>query len=106
MNILRAFYNELGYVNATNQYMEVAVRSFELNHGIEELKEAARNVHLSISDLPEKYSIRIAKGYIVSVNSSVESFLTAFRNLKGNPTEEVKLICIIRRKTEIGYCGL
>lgn len=87
MNILRTFCKELGYVNATNQYMELAVRYFERDHMGEELQAAARNVSLSVSALPEKYTVRMAKGYIVSVHSSVESFLNGFSSLIGNPTE-------------------
>ena len=31
-NILKAFKNELGYVNATNQYVELSVRLTERNY--------------------------------------------------------------------------
>ena len=88
MNILKEFYNELGYATATNQYIELAVRYFEKEHGKEAIEESAREINLSVSVLPEKYVTRIAKSYIVEIYSNIEKFLASFKELVGNPTEK------------------
>lgn len=89
MNILKEFYNELGYATATNQYIELAVRYFEKEHGKEAIEESAREINLSVSVLPEKYVTRIAKSYIVEIYSNIEKFLASFKELEGNPTERM-----------------
>lgn len=88
-NIFSAFKNELGYVNATNQYMEFSVRMTEKDHGEilkNNLQGLAKSVQLNVSALAEDYMCRISKSYIVSVNSCFENFLKSFRHLAGSPT--------------------
>ena len=85
MNILTNLKKELGYANVTNQYIELTARSFQIDHRKECLQKRARMVNLSISELPENYTTRIAKGYIIGVHSCVEHFLWKYRLLAGSP---------------------
>ena len=88
-NILSAFKNELGYVNATNQYVELSVRMTEKDYGTVlegDLRGLAESVNLNVSSLTEDYMCRISKSYIVSINSCFENFLKSFRHLAGSPT--------------------
>ena len=88
-NILSAFKNELGYVDATNQYVELSVRMAEKEHGSDiknDLQGLAHSVNLNVSALSEDYMCRISKSYIVNVNSCLENFLKSFRHLPGSPT--------------------
>lgn len=88
-NVLSAFRNELGYVNATNQYVELSVRITERDHGSDlknDLQRLAQSVNLNVSTLAEDYMCRISKSYIVNVNSCLENFLKSFRQLPGSPT--------------------
>ena len=48
MNILTELKNELGYANVTNQYIELAARIFQLDHGNDNFQEQAGMVGLSI----------------------------------------------------------
>ncbi|MBR5277770.1 MAG: hypothetical protein IKU23_00730 [Clostridia bacterium] len=88
-NILSAFKNELGYVDATNQYVELSVRMTEKDYGTvlkNDLQGLAQSVNLNVSTLAEDYMCRISKSYIVNVNSCFENFLKSFRHLPGSPT--------------------
>lgn len=85
MNIFTELKNELGYANVTNQYIELAARTFQLDHENDDLKERARMVNLSIATLPENYLKRITSGYIIGVHSCVEHFLVQYRLLPGSP---------------------
>ena len=88
-NVLSAFKNELGYINATNQYVELSVRITEKDHGSDlknDLQRLAQSVNLNVSTLVEDYMCRISKSYIVNVNSCLENFLKSFRHLPGSPT--------------------
>ncbi len=88
-NILSLFKNELGYVNATNQYVELSVRITERDYGIElknNLCGLARDVNLNVSTLTEDYMCRISKSYIVNIHSCFEKFLKSFNLLPGSPT--------------------
>lgn len=88
-NILSAFKNELGYVDATNQYVEMSVRMTEKDYGTvlkNDLQGLAQSVNLNVSTLAEDYMCRISKSYIVNVNSCFENFLKSFRHLPGSPT--------------------
>ena len=85
MNILTELKKELGYANVTNQYIELATRTFQMDHGKESLQERARLVGLCVSEIPEDYTTRIAKGYITGVHSCVEHFLFEYRMLTGSP---------------------
>lgn len=67
MNILTELKNELGYANVTNQYIELSARTFQVDHGNDNLQERAGMVGLSIATLPEDYLKRIANGYIIGV---------------------------------------
>lgn len=64
MNILTELKNELGYANVTNQYIELAARTFQVDHGNDNLQEQAGMVGLSIATLPEDYLKRIANAHI------------------------------------------
>lgn len=93
-NILSAFKNELGYVDATNQYVELSVRMTEKDYGSvlkSDLRELAQSVNLNVSCLAEDYMCRISKSYIVNVNSCFENFLKSFRHLPGSPTNITKI---------------
>ena len=65
MNILKAFSNELGYINVSNQYIELAVRCYEREYRDEPVESMAKSVNLSISTLPEDYYARVSKGYSI-----------------------------------------
>ena len=90
MNILTELKNELGYANVTNQYIELAARTFQMDHGKENLQERARLIGLCVSKIPEGYTTRIAKGYITGVHSCVEHFLLAYQMLTGSPAHNSK----------------
>lgn len=93
-NILSAFKDELGYVNATNQYVELSVRIIEKDYDSvlkNDLKGLAKSVNLNVSHLSEDYMCRISKSYIVNVNSCFENFLKSFRHLPGSPTNITKV---------------
>ena len=81
---------ELGYINITNQYIELAVRCYERECGDEPIESIARSVNLSISTLPEDYYARVSKGYLVGIQSCFEKYLLAFKELCGNPTENIE----------------
>ena len=88
-NVLSAFKNELGYVNVTNQYVELSVRITEKDYSTDlknDLQGLAQSVNLNVSTLAEDYMCRISKSYIVNVNSCLENFLKSFRHLPGSPT--------------------
>lgn len=92
-NILSAFKNELGYVDATNQYVELSVRMTEKDYGTvlkSDLQGLAKSVNLNVSTLAEDYMCRISKSYIVNVNSCFENFLKSFRHLPGSSTNTTK----------------
>lgn len=87
-NILSLFKKELGYVNATNQYVELSVRITERDYGVElknNLCGLARDVNLNVSTLTEDYMCRISKSYIVNIHSCFEKFLKSFKLLPGSP---------------------
>lgn len=90
MNILKEFSNELGYINVSNQYIELAVRCYEREYGDEPIELIARSINLSISTLPEDYYARVSKGYLVGIQSCLEKYLLAFKELCGNPTENIE----------------
>ena len=50
------------------------------------IRNTARQYGLSVSELPEDFGMRIAKGYIIQIHSCVERFLEDFRHLIGSPT--------------------
>ena len=92
-NILSTFKNELGYVDAPNQYVELSVRMTEKDYGTvlkSDLQELARSVNLNVSTLAEDYMCRISQGYIINVNSCFENFLKSFKHLSGSPTNTTK----------------
>lgn len=65
--ILSAFKNELGYVDATNQYVELSVRMTEKDYGTvlkNDLQGLAQSVNLNVSTLAEDYMCRMSKSYI------------------------------------------
>ena len=93
-NILSAFRNELGYVNATNQYIELSVKMTEKDYKAiieSDLQRLAKKVNLNVSILAEDYMCRISKSYIVNVNSCFENFLKSFKHLPGSPTNITKI---------------
>ena len=88
-NVLSAFKNELGYVNATNQYVELSVRITERDYRTtlkSDLQGLAKSVNLNVSTLAEDYMSRISKSYIVNIHSCFENFLKTFKDLPGSPT--------------------
>lgn len=94
-NILSAFKNELGYVNATNQYVELSIRITEKDYGLDiknDLQGLAQSVNLNVSTLSEDYMCRISKSYIVNIHSCFENFLKSFKFLPGSPTNITKSI--------------
>ena len=54
------------------------------------IESIARSVNLSISTLPEDYYARVSKGYLVGIQSCFEKYLLAFKELRGNPTENIE----------------
>lgn len=77
-NLLSVLKKELGYVNATNQYVELSIRITENEHGTDlknDLRGLAQSVNLNVSDLTEDYMCRISKSYIVNINSCLKIFL-------------------------------
>lgn len=94
-NILSSFKNELGYVDATNQYVELSVRMTEKDYGTvlkNDLQGLAQSVNLNVSTLAEDYMCRISKSYIVNIPSCFENFLKSFKLLPGSPTNITKSI--------------
>lgn len=94
VNIFSIFKNELGYVNSTNQYVELSVRLIEKNYGSvlkSDLQGLAQSVNLNVTTLAEDYMCRISKSYIVNINSCFENFLKSFRHLPGSPTNITKI---------------
>lgn len=88
-NIFSVFKKELGYINATNQYLELAVRTIERDYKntIEnDLYSFAKAVNLNVSALSEDYMCRISKSYIISIYSCLENYLKNFKGLPGSPT--------------------
>ena len=88
-NLLSTFKNELGYINATNQYVELSVRITERDYEStlrENLQGLAKSVNLNVSNLAEDYMHRISKSYIVNVHSCFENFLKSFKCFPGSPT--------------------
>ena len=88
MNIWNELKKEVGYVDVTNQYIELAKRYYEKECVEKDLQISARQVGLNISQLPESYEVRISKGYIVNIHSCIERFLLAFKDLPGSPTKK------------------
>ena len=92
-NLLSVFKKELGYVNATNQYIELSVRITEKEHSLDlkdGLKDLAKSVNLNVSTLTEDYMCRISKSYIVNIQSCFENFLKSFKDLPGSPTNIIQ----------------
>ena len=70
-NLLSVFKKELGYVNATNQYVELSIRITEKEHSLDlrnNLQGLAQSVNLNVSTLTEDYMCRISKSYIVYIH--------------------------------------
>lgn len=60
-NLLSVFKKELGYVNATNQYVELSIRITEKEHSLDlrnSLRGLAQSVNLNVSTLTEDYNQR------------------------------------------------
>lgn len=58
-NILSIFKKDLGYVNATNQYVELSIRITEKEHGTDlknNLQNLAESVNLHLSTLADRAS--------------------------------------------------
>lgn len=89
-SIWTSFKKDLGYATASIQYIELSRRIADDVHGCmlegKSIRDAARQYGLSVSELPEDFSLRIAKSYIIQVHSCVERFLENFRHLIGSPT--------------------
>ena len=93
-NILSIFKKDLGYVNATNQYVELSIRITEKEHGTDlknNLQNLAESVNLHLSTLAEDYMCRISKSYIVNIHSCFENFLKSFKDLPGSPTNTTQI---------------
>lgn len=94
-NLLSVFKKELGYVNATNQYVELSIRITEKEHCTDlknDLRGLAQSVNLNVSTLTEDYMCRISKSYIVNIHSCFENFLKSFKLLPGSPTNTTHII--------------
>lgn len=93
-NIYRAFKDELGFATASIQYVELAYRVAQVEHkeGFSPLtiKEKAQEYGLSVSTLNDDIGIRIAKNYIVQIQSCVEIFLNNYKKLVGSSTYGMK----------------
>lgn len=90
-NLYRNFKQELGYINATNQYIEMASRYFAEEHRKElevegGIKQMAEKVGLSVSVLPDNFEQRISRNYVINIHSCLENFLKNFKNMPGTPT--------------------
>ncbi len=104
-NLLSVFKKELGYVNATNQYVELSIRITEKEHSLDlrnNLQGLAQSVNLNVSTLTEDYMCRISKSYIVNIHSCLENFLKSFKHLPGSPTNITE---IKKRVKTIGWNG-
>lgn len=92
-NIWTDFKNELGYVNASAQYIELVCRIAVAEHGHElhgsNLSVEAKKYGLSVSVLPEDIESRIASNYIIQIHSCIEAFLNNFQNLTGSPVNNI-----------------
>lgn len=77
-NLLSVFKKELGYVNDTNQYVELSIRITEKEHSLDlrnNLQGLAQSVNLNVSTLTEDYMCRISKSYIVNIQEIEERAL-------------------------------
>lgn len=66
-NLLSVFKKELGYVNATNQYVELSIRITEKEHSLDlrnSLRGLAQSVNLNVSTLTEDYMCRISNALV------------------------------------------
>ena len=93
-NIWTSFKNELGFTTATIQYEELACRIVQAEHETELLPNNIQNLaheyDLSVSVLSSDIKNRIARNYIIQVQSCVERFLTSYNKLSGSPTYGMK----------------
>ena len=88
MNIYRDFKQELGHINATNQYIEMLHRRFIKENGTPTdscLENMASEVMLSLSKYSEGIELRMARNYIIGIHSCLERFLIAFKDTPGTP---------------------
>lgn len=89
-NIWTQFKNELGYVTASIQYTELALRMSKGEHSSElaptNIVKTAKQYGLSVSAIPEDFGRRIVGSYIIQVHCCVENFLDNFHKLVGSPT--------------------
>ncbi len=85
-NIFNEFKKQVGYVNVTNQYIEMMVRTWVNEYSGLSIEEESRKVGLKVAKVPEDLSARISRQYIVNIHSCVEEFLMNFKDLPGTPT--------------------
>lgn len=89
-NIWTNFTKELGYTTASIQYVELSLRiaSKQFNDELKSknIVELAKRYSLSVSEIPEDFSLRIVKNYIVQIHSCIELFLINYQNLIGSAT--------------------
>ena len=92
-NIWTQFKNELGYVTASIQYTELALRISKGEHASEldssSIEKTAKRYNLSVSAIPEDFGTRIVGNYIIQVHCCVDEFLHNFKKLVGSPTHEL-----------------
>lgn len=92
-NIYRDFKQEMGHINATNQYIEMLHRRFLRENGALAdtfLADMAKEVNLTLSDYSEGIELRMACSYIIGIHSCLERFLIAFKDISGTPTHGVR----------------
>lgn len=85
-NILNELSDEIGFSCVTNQYIELMNRLFKDEHGKDDIDKLSERTGLRISGLPGPIDQRIAKQYIIGIQSAFEYFLIQFKNLAGTPT--------------------
>lgn len=85
-NIYNEIKKELGYIDSTNQYIEMVSRIYERDYADKCIDENAKSVSLNVSTRNESNALRIAKSYLISVHSCVEGFCLAYKSLPGSPT--------------------
>lgn len=85
-NVYNEFKKEIGYIDSTNQYIEMVSRIYERDYADKCIDQSAKSVSLNVSTRNESNALRIAKSYLISVHSCVEGFCLAYKSLPGSPT--------------------
>lgn len=90
-NILNKFLKEIGIACNTNQFVELAIRMMQKGSSCSLrddflLKKMARDHGLSISNYSNDISQNVVFGYLTTINSCLQDFLSQYAKLVGSST--------------------